>query len=273
MIAFNRPRPVGSTSRFDLHRQSAKSIVAASFAYARDDARYEAYCSDLGEAAAYRLRWPFWRIVAGSWVVARFPGCQDRPVVEAFETRIQPECDETDIVDELFEALTAEAPDPDHTAQLVTWGAPHDDVLSLRRVAQMQGRILPPQLRSAESAAAHRIRLSELTCDGREQLHLAEYVRGLELRGIPVPGHYLPHLVREEAWAKIAEHCAANAMLTAICAARHFASEGIGQAAAACTDGIVEAFCKQSPTDYVRTLSNWHRRYRYDRLFGEPGYE
>ena len=62
-------------------------------------------------------------------------------------------------------------------------------------------------------------------------------------------------------------------MLTAICAARHFASEGIGQAAAACTDGIVEAFCKQPPTDYVRTLSNWHRRYRYDRLFGEPGYE
>ncbi len=45
------------------------------------------------------------------------------------------------------------------------------------------------------------------------------------------------------------------------------------QTATACTDAIVEEFCKRRLTDYVRQLTSWHGIYRYGRIFVEPGFD
>lgn len=250
-----------------------RTIVAAHFEYAADREAYDAYVAQEGESAAYRLRWPFRKIVCGSWSGLRFPGSSEGPVAGPIHSRCRPECDETDIALAFFQFLESEM-DEDRMPTLVpptlvTWDGEALHVPSLRRAAQHHDLILPPQLRELAPDAGQRLDLRSALFNGREHILLSEYAYALGLPRLPVPALEVAKLIECGEWKALEEQCAATVMTSAIIAARHFASIGdVAQSGAAATDAIVAGFGKREATPFTARLAEWHAAFRQDRRSG-----
>ncbi|QNE06846.1 hypothetical protein [Croceicoccus marinus] len=251
-----------------------RTIVAAHFEYAADREAYDAYVVRQGESAAYRLRWPFRKIVCGSWSALRFAASSEAPMVGPIHSRCRPECDETDIARAFFQFLESEM-DEDRMPTLVpptlvTWDGEALHVPSLRRAAQHHDLVLPAQLRKLAPDAVHRLDLREMLSTGREDILLCEYAHALGLPGLPVPALEVATLVEGSDWRALEEQCAATVMTSAIIAARHLAStEEVAQSGAAVTDAIVAGFGKREATPFTARLAEWHAVFREDLRSGD----
>lgn len=258
MYQFDRPRIARNPKNREVRQFKATTIVVADFEYERDRPAYQAYRYENGNSAAEQLRWVFNRIVCGSWVVIRFAGGHEKPIVEPFQSCCQPDCDETDIAEAFFRTVEAETIDEHRRAQLIFWGGETIDVAVLRRVAQRRDLILPLQLRKSRPNFRDRLDLCTELDAGGKRVHLSEYAAGLGLPGKAVPGKEVSKLIQDEDWRAVEEQCAADVMITACIAAQHLAAIGeVGQTGSACSRAIVEAFCNRGDTPYVRRLAEW----------------
>ena len=256
-----------NSSRHDTPRE--RTIVVAHFEYSADRKAYDAYVAQEGESAAYRLRWPFRKIVCGSWTALRFPASSEAPKMGPIHSRCQPDCDEKQIALAFFQFLESEM-DEDRMPTLVTWNGDELHVPSLRRVAQRHDLILPPQLREKMPNAGHRLDLRSALYDGREHVLLSEYALALGLPGLPVSALEVAKLIESSNWKALEEQCAATVMTSAIIAARHLASLGeVAQSGAAATDAIVAGFGKREATPFTAKLGEWHAAFRQDRRSGD----
>ena len=250
-----------------------KTIVVAHFEYSADREAYDAYVAQEGESAAYRLRWPFRKIVCGSWTALRFPASPAAPVAGPIHSRCQPDCDETQIALAFFQFL-ADVRDEGLIPTLVpptlvTWDGEAQHIPSLRRVAQCHDLILPSQLREKMPNAGHRLDLRSALYNGRDHILLSEYAYALGLPGMPVPALEVAKLIESSNWKALEEQCAATVMTSAIIAARHLASIGdVAQSGAAATDAIVAGFGKREATPFTAGLAEWHAVFRQDRCSG-----
>lgn len=254
----NRQQPTNADNNFQADQRFAKTIVVADFEHVKDEAFYKSYCDKDGESAAYRLRWPFKRIVCGAWVTIQFPvDAEAKPIVGAFRSLSQPDHEEPDIAGSFFAVLGEEGNKVDQVAPLVTWGGHCLDDHSLRRVAHKHDLVLPQQLRDYGSRTNGRLDLCEMLYNNKDGIHLSEYAFNLAIPCKPFRGLDIPALVKADAWEAVEEQCAADVMTTAIIAARHLASIAeIPQAGAVCTEAIIEQFCNRKSTPFIRQLQD-----------------
>lgn len=201
--------------------RSPKRIIVADFEYrwARD--RYEGYRVAEGESAEPKIRWPFHRIVAASWMQLRFDAGDEVPVVENVIVLAEDETSEQEMVAQFFEAL-CQAP----RAQLVTWGGEVKDLAVLRRSAGEFGLVLPPQLLGGSPHARERIDLCRAVTVQAKPPHLPEYAAATSIPAKPSPSKQIGQLVENGDWPKVREQVLADVITTSVIALRHLASHG-----------------------------------------------
>ena len=258
------------TAPENIIRQMATTIVVGDFEYLWDRELHQRYLKREGSSATKEIRWPFKRVVAGSWVVVRFPGCMEKPVVEPFQSMSNPEHDETEIVRAFFDVLKRETISPERMATWVSWGSEAVDSFALHRVAQHQDIRLPLQLCDLGPNPVGRIDLCEEFYNGKIGVHLDEYAINQDLPGKPVPGKQVAKLAEAGDWKAVEEQCLVDVLTTAVIAARHLASiSAVGQTGSASTDTIVERFCQGREGPVADEIAQWQMKYRCDLAMGK----
>ena len=202
-------------------RRGPRRIIVADFEYRWDRARYEGYRVSEGESAEPKIRWPFHRIAAASWMQLRFDSGEEVPTVESVTVLTQNETCEQEMVRQFFEALR-QFPH----AQLVTWGGEVKDLAVLRRSAGELGLVLPKQLLDGSPHAKERIDLCRAVTVQAKPPHLPEYAAATSIPAKPSPSREIGQLVEMGNWPKVREQVLADVMTTSVIALRHLASYG-----------------------------------------------
>lgn len=217
-----------------------KTWLVADLEYAWDRDAHHGYVTAEGKGAEERIRWPFCRVAAVSWLTLRFVPGEAVPRVEGPVVLAADTADERAMVEALFAALTAEP-----EAVLTTWGGEAKDLAVLRRCAATLGVLLPPQLIDGSPHARQRLDLCRASCVQADSVHLPELAAAVSVPAKPSPSKEIGILVEREAWAEVREQVMADVLTTAVIAVRHLAAHGqvecdradtmmaIGQAAAA----------------------------------------
>ncbi|SFP07800.1 hypothetical protein [Qipengyuania nanhaisediminis] len=238
-------------------RRGLQRIIVADFEYRWDRSRYEGYCVAEGESAEPKIRWPFHRIAAASWMQLRFDSGEEVPTVESVIVLTGEEASEQEMVTQFFEALR-QAPN----AQLVTWGGEVKDLAVLRRCAGEFGLVLPPHLLDGSPHARERIDLCRAVTVQAKAPHLPEYAAATSIPAKPSPSKQIGQLVEKGDWPKVREQVLADVITTSVIALRHLASHGeIAIDAEASTIAIGEAALSAVPeSSFLRaTYRPWAR--------------
>ena len=202
-------------------RRGPRRIIVADFEYRWDRSRHEGYCVGEGESAEPKIRWPFHRIAAASWMQLRFNSGEEVPIVESVIVLAEEEVSEQEMVTQFFEALR-QAPN----AQFVTWGGEVKDLAVLRRSAGEFGLVLPPQLIDGSPHARERIDLCRAVTVQAQPPHLPEYAAATSIPAKPSPSKQIGQLVEKGDWPKVRDQVLADVMTTSVIALRHLASHG-----------------------------------------------
>ena len=202
-------------------RRGPRRIIVADFEYRWDRSRYEGYRVAEGESAEPKIRWPFHRIAAASWMQLRFNSGEDVPIVESVIILTEEEVSEQEMVTQFFGALR-QVPN----AQLVTWGGEVKDLAVLRRSAGEFGLVLPPQLLDRSPHAKERIDLCRAVTVQAKEPHLPEYAAATSIPAKPSPSKQIGQLVEKCDWPKVREQVLADVMTTSVIALRHLTSHG-----------------------------------------------
>ena len=81
-------------------------IIVADFEYRWDRSRYDGYCVSEGESAEPKIRWPFNRIAAASWLQLCFKPGEEVPAVESVVVLAEGEMSEQEMILSLIHILT-----------------------------------------------------------------------------------------------------------------------------------------------------------------------
>jgi hypothetical protein len=260
MIILNRQHPIRNPDGCAIAQKTDKRIVVADFEFQTDYEKYLDYLKSDGSSAHPKPRWPYAKIVCGSWVEIQFPaGDEAKPVVGPFQSLCAPEMEEIDIANHFFTRVLGEAADDGSLPRLVTYAGDFKDNEVLRRVAMCWGITLPPQLRSTDPRCPMRLDLCE-DCFTEQigGVHLSEYAQAQGLPGKLYPGLDIGKHIEAGDWETVEEQCAHDVLLTAIIAARRLASCGeIGQTGKACARAIIDRYCERAPSVSTRKWKAW----------------
>lgn len=236
---------------------AALTLIVCDFEYSYDRDRHAAYMMAEGKAAERRIRWPFHRIAAVSWLVMRFlPGQVtiefDKPVALTAETS-----SEKEMVEAFFDACRVE---PDGI--VTSWGGEEKDFAVLRMAAMMHSLIVPVQLADLHPRSRHRIDLCQATSVAAASVHLPEFAAALGIPCKPSASQDIGPLVENGDWAKVGEQVLADVITTTLIGIYHLASLGqvtLDRASAltAMSDRLQRSFPN---SDFcARTFASWAR--------------
>ncbi len=198
-----------------------RTYIVADLEFGRDTARYEKYCVQEGSSAERKLRWPFNRIAAASWVVMRFTPGVDAPDIDLPVVMSANNYSECEMVRALFNTL-----DRHQATIFTTWGGETRDLAVLRQSAAEHGLILPSQLADLSPLSLHRIDLCDAVSVRSESVHLGEYASACSIPAKPSPSKSIGKLVERGRWADVEEQCLADVLATAVILLRHLYSRG-----------------------------------------------
>src|SRR5690606_7387271 len=94
----------------------ARSYIIVDLEYAYQKDRHAAYVASEGKGAEPKIRWPFHRIVAASWIAVRVKAGSEVPEIDPPVVLSAAATDEHGIAEQLFGVLEQEQ------AVVVTWG-------------------------------------------------------------------------------------------------------------------------------------------------------
>lgn len=202
--------------------RSPQRIIVADFEYRWDRSRYDGYRVSEGESAEPKIRWPFHRIAAASWLQLRFDPGEEVPAVESVVVLAEDETSEQEMIARFFEALH-QVP----TAQLITWGGEVKDLAVLRRSAGEFALVLPRQLTDGSPHARERIDLCRAVTVQARSPHLPEYAAATAIPAKPSPSRTIGELVEKGDWPKVRDQVLADVLTTAVIAVRHLAAHRV----------------------------------------------
>lgn len=201
---------------------TVQSYVVCDLEFSYDYSRHQGYVSEDKTSAETRVRWPFHRIAAASWIVLRVGHGQHTPDFEDPVVLSVADMTEVGIVQAFFAALWAEP-----GAKVVTWGGEAKDLAVLRFVGAEHGLLLPRQIADLSPLSGHRIDLCNATAVRADSVHLPEYASALSIPSKPSPSKSVGKLVERENWDKVEEQVLADVMTTTVILIMHLTSQGM----------------------------------------------
>jgi hypothetical protein len=211
-------------TRPDRHegRETGSRWIFADFEYAYDRERYEIYRKAEEHAAEKKIRWPFHRPVAASWMIVHHNPVTEVVTIEQASTIATDTMDERTLLQTVFDVLNAHK-----TAVLVTWGGEHKDVAALCRSAAELELLLPNHLLDPSPKAKARLDLCYHVSGGATNVHLPEYAMATAIPAKPAPSKDIGPLVQSGKWPQVREQALADVLTTAVIGLRHFKSHGM----------------------------------------------
>ncbi len=231
------------------NESAVKTYIVADLEFSYDTSRHEAYAVQEGKSAERKIRWPFHRIAAASWVVMRFAPGADTPDIDPPVVMSADRYRESDMVRALFDTL-----EQHQSAIFTTWGGETRDLSVLRQAAAEHGLLLPAQLRDLSPLSHHRIDLCDAVSVRSESVHLGEYAAACSIPAKPTPSKAIGKLVEREQWAEVEEQCLADVLTTTVILLRHLYSRSqISGSTADAVLQLADAACKTLPdSKFVR---------------------
>ena len=205
-------------------RETGSRWIFADLEYAYDRERYERYRKAEEHAAEAKIRWPFHRPVAASWMIVHHNPVTDVLSIEQASTIAIDTMNERTLVQTVFDVLNAHK-----TAVLVTWGGENKDVAVLRQCASKYELLLPTHLLEPSPRAGARLDLCYHVSGGAPNVHLPEYAWASDIPAKPSPSKDIGPLVQAGKWHQVREQALADVLTTAVIGLRHFKSHGIIQ--------------------------------------------
>ena len=192
---------------------TALTLIVADFEYAYDRDRHAAYRVAEGKAAEPKVRWPFHRIAATSWLTLRFVPGKTVPEIEDPVVLSARTMTEAQQVERFFDALRA-APE----ARLVTWGGEAKDFAALRTAAMMHDLVLPMQIADLHPHTRYRLDLCQTSSVAASSVHLPELAAALSIPAKPSASKDIGALVESADWEKVEDQVLADVVTTTILA-------------------------------------------------------
>ena len=213
-------------SKFKMRRQNestnkVQSYIIFDLEFSYDYSKHRGYVSEDKTGSEKKVRWPFHRVAAASWIIMRCtPGQHtpdfDDPVVLSLDKMT-----ETEIVEAFFAVLFAEP-----EAKVASWGGETKDLAVLRFVAAEHGLLLPRQIADLAPLSNHRLDMCNATAVRADTVHLPEYAAALSIPAKPSPSKSIGKLVKQENWDKVEEQVLADVMTTTVILIMHLTSQG-----------------------------------------------
>ena len=200
---------------------AALTLIVADFEYSYDRDRHGGYGLAEGKAAERKIRWPFHRISASSWLVLRFTPGKAVPAIEEPVVLTGDMLSERQMVEAFFDACRAE-----QNAIVTTWGGEAKDLAALRTAAMMHALVLPTQLADLHPHSRHRIDLCQTTSVAAASVHLPEFAAALGIPSKPSASADIGPLVEDGQWELVAEQVLADVITTAVIALYQLSSLG-----------------------------------------------
>ena len=200
---------------------AALTLIVADFEYSYDSERHGGYALAEGKAAERKIRWPFHRIAAASWLVLRFAPGKTVPEIEESVVLTGDTLSERQMVEAFFDACRAE-----QHAIVTTWGGEAKDLAALRMVSMMHALILPAQLADLHPHSRHRIDLCQTTSVAAASVHLPEFAAAIGIPNKPSASADIGPLVEEGQWDQVGEQVLADVVTTAVIAIYQLSSLG-----------------------------------------------
>ena len=201
--------------------ESALTLIVADFEYSYDRERHGGYALAEGKAAERKIRWPFHRVAAASWLVLRFTPGKTLPEIEEPVVLTGYKFDERKMVESFFDACRAE-----QNAIVTTWGGEAKDLAALRTAAMVHALTLPTQLTDLHPHSRHRIDLCQTTSVAAASVHLPEFAAALGIPSKPSASADIGPLVEDGKWEVVAEQVLADVVTTAVIALYQLSSLG-----------------------------------------------
>lgn len=211
-------------TRPDRHegRETGSRWIFADFEYAYDRERYEKYRKAEEHAAEAKIRWPFHRPVAASWMIVHHNPVTDVLTIEQASTIAIDTMDERTLIQTVFDVLNAHK-----TAVLATWGGENKDVAVVCQCASKYELLLPTHLLEPSPRAGARLDLCYHVSGGAPNVHMPEYAWASDIPAKPAPSKDIGPLVQAGKWHQVREQTLADVLTTAVIGLRHFKSHGM----------------------------------------------
>ena len=208
-------------SRPNEDNDTALTLIVCDFEYSYDRDRHGGYLVAEGKAAERRIRWPFHRIAAASWLVLRFAPGKAVPEFEEPVVMTGESASEKHMVEAFFDACRKE-----QDAILTTWGGEAKDMAALRAAAMMHGLVLPSQLADLHPHSRHRLDLCQATSVAAASVHLPEFAAAQGIPSKPSASADIGPAVDNCDWTRVAEQVLADVVTTTVIALWHLAALG-----------------------------------------------
>lgn len=199
-----------------------KTYIVFDLEFRWDRDAYAAYCVADGENASPKIRWPFDKIAAASWMMMRFRGHDAVPEITAPVIMAANTSSEREMVEALFAALDAEP-----NAVLVSWGGENRDYPVLRRCAAAYDLRLPLQISRSRPYDPARLDLCMATSVGGKPVHLPELAAALSIPAKPSQSNSIGRLIEQGKWPLVRQQVLADVLSTSVLAVYHLASHGV----------------------------------------------
>lgn len=201
-------------------REKTYIVFDLEFCWDRD--AHAAYHIAEGKSAPSKIRWPFDRIAAASWIIMRFRGDDAVPVISEPIIMASDTASEREMAEALFAAL-----DTGPNAVLVSWGGENRDYPVLRRCAAAYELQLPPQLRESRLYHPAKLDLCMATSIGGDCVHLPELAAALSIPAKPSPSRSIGQMIEQGKWPAVREQVLADVLTTCVLAIYHLASHSV----------------------------------------------
>lgn len=219
----------------------SQRVIVADFEYEYDLSAFKRYQIAEDDPTEGYVRWPFHRVVAGSWCVLTLSPELDRPVVtnvEAITNR-----PEAAIAEEFFVLCSAF-----QDARIVSWGGENKDFACLRRTAMEHGIALPTQLRDGAPFSRSRLDLANAMRGLGHYVHLPELAAALGVPAKPIPSRDIGLAVKHGQWDHVEAQVVADVCTIAQVAWRYFLAVGAASGLPGAGDeAIVAALSERFP--------------------------
>ncbi len=190
---------------------AALTIIVADFEYSYDRDRHTGYRIAEGRAAEPKVRWPFHRIAASSWLTLRFTPGKTVPEIEDPVVLSARTMKEAHQIERFFDALRAEP-----QALLATWGGEAKDLSAVRTAAMMHDLVLPSQVADLHPHSRHRLDLCQTSSVAAPSVHLPELAAALGIPSKPSASKDIGALVAGAEWARVEDQVLADVVTAAI---------------------------------------------------------
>jgi len=218
--------------------KSTTQFLVLDLEYLYDQHAHQTYVV-MDEQGQAKIRWPFCRIVAASWLPITFdPNAPAAPIVGTLTSIARPEYGEPAIVSSLFKLLE-ENPD----MVLCTYGGEYKDLPALRRAALDTDLCLPKQLKHGRVIEQVHLDLSDAIKGKAVPVHLPEIAASL---GVPcktsLSSKAVGFAAQAGSWDVVKAQAEQDVITTAILLCRHLASNRmIASSGLACDIAIAKA--------------------------------